>query len=152
MGDATRAWNRVTYPLRVRLDAHAPVGPVREQLVLVTNDPRSRGIPVLVEGRVLSGVTVSPEQLFLGVVAPGTKVTRHVVVRGKRPFRVTSVTCDGSHLEVGPAPGEAAKPLHVIPVTFVAREEEGRVVERLRIRTDLDEASSELSAFAVVRP
>jgi hypothetical protein len=45
----------------------------------------------------------------------------------------------------------AARPIHIIPVTFTAREEPGRVVEVIRIQTDLEGETNEVTALAVVR-
>jgi hypothetical protein len=59
-----------TYRLHVRLDEQAPAGYVREQLLLVMGDGRTQ-IPVSVEGRVVAGVTVSPDRLLIGLVEPG---------------------------------------------------------------------------------
>lgn len=146
----TRSADRATCRVRVRLAPDAPVGTVRDHLVLVTNDPRYRGIPVLVEGRVVSALTVTPETLFLGVVEPGCKVTRSLVVRGGEPFRITAVTSEGGHFEFQPKLDDQPKPLHVIPVTFIAGEEPGEVKETIRIQTDLTAEPPELATFAVV--
>jgi len=150
--DTTQARDRVSCQLLVRLDPNAPAGIIRDHLILVTNDPRSQRIPVLVEGRVVSGVTVSPATLFLGVVAPGDKVTRKLVVRGKQPFRVTSITSDGAHFRSESALGDVPKPVHVVPVTFLAGDEPGKVVETIHIQTDLNEVPPVLATFAVVEP
>ncbi|OHB81651.1 MAG: hypothetical protein A2V98_06890 [Planctomycetes bacterium RBG_16_64_12] len=149
--ETTRQWDGVSCRLRVRLDPEAPVGPIRDHLVLLTNESQSTGIPVLVEGRVASGVTITPDTLFLGVVEPGETVTRKLIVRSKDPFRVTAVTSDGDHFQFPPESGDPPKPLHVIPITFVAGRQAGKVVERIRIHTDLDEAPPELATYAVVR-
>ena len=36
----------------------------------------------------MPGITVSPTALFMGVVQPGQKVTKQLVVKGKKPFRI----------------------------------------------------------------
>ena len=145
-----RQWNRVSYELRVRLDESAPTGYVRDHLILVTNDKRSTKIPVLVEGRVLPELVVSPAALFLGVLRPGEKVTRRLVVRGKKPFHIVSVGADCNCFEFGSSADDAAKPLHLVPMTFTAGDKPGKVVKTIRIKTDLRGASAQLSAYAVV--
>lgn len=150
--ETMRRWDGVSCRLRVRLDSEAPVGPIQGHLVLVTNESRAAGIPVLIEGRVASGLTVSPDTLFLGVVGPGEKVTRKLIVRGKEPFCVTNVTSDGGHFRFESAFGDVPKPLHVIPVTFVAGQQPGKVVETIHIYTNLNEAPPELATYAVVKP
>ena len=148
--ETSRSGGRVSYELRVRLDESAPTGYIKDYLVLVTNDNRSIQIPVTVEGRVLSAVTVSPASLFFGVVQPGHKVTKQVVVRSKKPFRITSITADCECFEFGTPDEDVAKPLHLVPVTFAAGEKPGKVAKTIRIKTDLDDATVELSAIALV--
>jgi hypothetical protein len=147
-----RGGNRVSYGLRARLDENAPTGYIKDHLILVTNDRRSTQIPVLVEGRVLSEITVSPRSLFLGVVEPGNKVAKQFVVRGKKPFCITSITADCECFEFDLSANGKPKRLHLIPIRFTAGDEAGKVVRTIRIETDLDGAAAELSTYAVVTP
>lgn len=142
---------RLACRIRVRLDGGAPVGYLRDHLILVTNDRQSRQIPVQVEGRVCPVVTVSPSPLYLGVFGPGDTVTRPLVVRARKAFRVFSVTSDHQAFTARLPDPDSAKPVHVIPVTFNARSEPGKVVETIRIETDLEGQTTEVSALAVVR-
>lgn len=148
--EKSRRAGRVAYELKVQLDEEAPVGNINEHLLLVTNDRRRPQIPVQVEGRVVSAVTVSPASLFMGVVRPGQKVTKQLIVRGKQPFRVLSVTCDDDSFGFGASSGGPAKRLHVIPVTFAAGDGMGKIVNTIRIQTDLGQMIPELAAYAVV--
>ncbi len=150
--EVERGGGRVGYELTVRLDDKTPPGYLRDHLMLVTNDRRLTQVPVLVEGVVQTGITVSPSSLFMGVVEPGEKVTKQLVVRGKKPFRILSVRCDGGCFEFDTSAETAAKPLHVIPVTFAAGAKPGKVLQTIRIETDLGETVPELSAYAVVAP
>ena len=86
----------VTYDLTVRLKPTAPVGYINDQLVLVTNDVEAPQIPVDVEGRVVAEVTATPMSLSLGALAPGQSITKNIVVRSKRPLKITGVACDSS--------------------------------------------------------
>jgi len=148
--ETARQGNRVAYELRVSLDADAPPGYFDDHLMLITNDTQSSQIPVLVRGRVLSPVTASPSSLFLGVVPPGEERTRKVVVRGRKPFRIVSITAECDCFKLSP-PGDAApKPVHLIPVTFTASEKAGPITEKIRFETDLDGAVAEIVAYAVV--
>ncbi len=78
----------------VKLTKAPPAGYIKEQITLLSNDVHNPEIPVDVEGRVVSEITVSPATLFMGVVQPGQKVTKQLVVRGKRPFKIVGVKCD----------------------------------------------------------
>jgi len=150
--EARRRGGRVTYDLLVRLDEHAPPGSLNDYLMLATNDRSSPQIPLAVEGSVQSEIVVAPTSLFMGVVEPGKRVTKQLVVRSKKPFRILSVTCEGGCFEFEAPADEGPKPLYLIPVTFVAGDKPGKVLETIRIETDLAEATPELSAYAVVAP
>jgi len=148
--ETNRGGGHVSYELVARLSPDAPAGYLNDQLLLVTNDQQATQIPVAVEGRVLSAVTVSPASLFMGVVQPGQKVTRQLVVKGSKPFRILSITCDDKSFEFSAPAEDAPKPLHIVPITFVAGPDSGKVVKSIRIATDLGDAKPELSAYAVI--
>ena len=127
--------NRVDYQLLVRLTDKAPAGYLNDQLILVTNDLQNRELRLGVEGRISSPLTISPATLLLGPLAPGESVTRKLVVRGNKPFRILKLTSDGPGFESTPA--EDARMLHLVPVTFTAGEEAGTVVQTIQVETDL---------------
>lgn len=144
-----RSPSRVSYNLTVHLDKNAPPGYIRQHLVLVTEGGQSGEIPILVEGQVLPDLTVSPTSLFLGVVRPGEKVARQIVVRSKKPFRITSMSGDCQCIQLSNVDKEA-RPLHIVPVTFLAGDQSGRVAPVIHIRTDLDHANADIPAYAVI--
>lgn len=135
--------------LSVTLDKDTPAGYLQDHLFLVTSEGQNIQMPLAVEGRVVSSLTVSPSSLFFGVVQPGQEVTKSLVVKGVRPFKVLRIACEGKSFKFA-ATDDEAKLVHVIPVTFVAGNTEGKVTRTIRIVTDLDQASPELSAYAVV--
>jgi hypothetical protein len=143
---------RVTCDVRVRLDAAAPVGYLRDHVTLVTNDSRREEIPVRVDGRVCPAIVASPSSLFLGPIRPGQSLTRQLVVRSKTPFRVLSVTGQQGAVQARLADHDAARPIHVIPVTFTAGDATGKVLEVISIETDADDDVIEVMLHAVVRP
>jgi len=134
--ETQRAAGRVAYEMLVRLKPDAPAGYFQDQLTLVTDDANLSRIRLTAQGRVVSPLTISPSSLFLGVLNPGESVTKQLVVRGKKPFQVTSVHCDNAGFEFAPPPGEK-KNLHFIPVTYTATGEGSRVNETIEIETDL---------------
>jgi hypothetical protein len=140
----------VAYRLVAQLDGETPVGYVDEHLLLVTNTPGTAQIPVVVKGFVQSAVTVSPAVLFLGAVQPGEKVTKQLVVQGKKPFQIVVVrgAGDGFAFDV-PADGRS-NAVHLIPVTFVAGSTPGQITRTIHIETNL--GSPVVSAFAVITP
>jgi len=148
--ELARSGGQVTYNLLVELDEKAAAGYINDHLVLVTNDRAMTHVPLAVQGRVESAITVSPGSLFLGTVQPGQKVSRQLVVRGKRAFRILSVSCDGKGFQFDTSGEKDAKLIHLIPVTFVAGDAAGKVTHTIRIETDLGPSKPELSAYAVV--
>ncbi len=151
--EADRRGSQVRYGMKVFLDSETPAGYLNDHLLVVTNDYGRKELPVLVEGRVTPGVTVSPSSLFMGLVEPGRKVTKKLVVRGKKPFRILSITCEDESFAFDPSVvGGEAKTLHLVPVTFVAGESKGKVAKKIRIETDLGQMAPELPAYAVVSP
>ncbi len=143
-----RQGSQTWYDLKVRLDPSTPAGYVTDHAILTTNDPFMAQMPIQVEGQVRPSVSVSPSNLFLGVVSAGDKVTRRLVVRADKPFRIKSITGDKGAFEI-PAPPTDAKDVHVVPVTFIASPSEtGKVVKSIHIETDLGDAKA--TSYAVV--
>ena len=146
----TRGGSRVAYELRVRLDEASPTGYLRDHLMLVTNDQFANQIPVMVQGCVVSAVTVSPSPLFFGTVRPGQKVTKTLVVLGKKPFRIKSIEADCDCFEFETPAEDVVKPLHLVPVMFIATENGVKITKTIRIKTDLDETPIALPIYATV--
>ena len=111
-----------------------PAGFFNDQLVLVTNDRKATHVPLRVEGNVVPGLTVSPASLFLGILKPGDQVKKTLVVRGKKPFKITKVACKDGCFEFKPS--QESKQMHLIPVVFTAPEP-GKVAQTIQIETDL---------------
>ena len=89
------------------LDKDAPAGYLQDHLLLVTSEGQSIQMPLAVEGRVVSNLTVSPSSLFMGVVQPGQEVTKSLVVKGTRPFKVLSIACEDKAFKFAAASDEA---------------------------------------------
>ena len=142
-----RRGNQVWYDLKVTLAPTASPGYINDHAVLTTSDPSMAQMPIQVEGQVRSSVVVSPADLFLGVVHIGDKVTKPLVVRGDKPFRITSITGDKASFEI-PNPPDNASSVHVVPVTFIAGSEIGKVVKTIHIETDIGGAQA--TSYAVV--
>lgn len=148
----TSRWSgNIVYQLKAVLDQDAPAGYLNDTLWLVTNDPRRKEIPVPVDGLVTEAIAVTPESLFLGSVQPGQRVTKRIVVRGRKPFHITSIRSDGSCVEVTPPPAGDSKPVFLVPVTFTAGKEAGKVSETIHIETDSGQPPLTVTVHAMVR-
>lgn len=147
-----RSGGNTRYRISVHLDENVPAGYLQERLVLRTNDYNRTQVPLLVQGRIEPSIMVSPASLFMGNVEPGQKVTKNIVLRGARPFRIVSVGCDDESFQFDQAACSAEpKTVHVIPVTFVGGKTIGKLEERIRVETDLGGPVPALPAYAVVR-
>jgi hypothetical protein len=142
-----RQGSQVWYDLKVTLAPNTPPGYLGDHAVLMTNDPSMRQMPIQVEGQVRPNVAISPADLFLGVVHVGQKVTKSLVVKADKPFRITSITGDKGSFEM-PQPPSDAKTMHIVPVTFIAQDEVGKVVKTIHIETDIGGAQA--TSYAVV--
>jgi hypothetical protein len=146
LDETRRGGGRVDYQLLVRARDTMPSGFFNDQLILVTNDHRAKNVPLRVEGNVVPSLTVSPKSLFLGVVKPGQRVKKTLVVRGKKPFKITKVACEDGCFEFKPSTD--SKPMHLIPVVFTAPEP-GKIAQNIRIETDCGTAAACLATATV---
>jgi hypothetical protein len=128
-----RGGGRVNYDLMFRVKKGASEGYVNDQLILVTNDRNRSTVPVAVEGTVVPSISVTPASLQLGSVRPGQLVTKQLVVRGKTPFRISSVACESGDKCFQFRLGDAERKLHLIPVTYTASDKPGKFVERIQV-------------------
>ncbi len=149
VAEPVRRGGQVSYDVAVSLKGDAPTGLVKEQIVLLTNDPRSPEVSIDVEGRVVAELSVSPASLFLGALEPGRKVTKQLVVQGRRPFRIMTVAADEGEFDFKPS--DAAKAVHLVPVIFTASDRPGKFTYKITIVTDMGEGvAHELSAHVQV--
>lgn len=145
----SRDSGQVVYHLFVKLDPGAPAGSFRDHLILSTNDPTTN-VSFAVQGTVDAGVSISPSTLVLGEVKPGEKVTRNVVVKANRPFRIHSIQSDDPNIQFNTNDCDVPKNFHLIPVTYTGGQKEGRVTATIRMETDLGKRVPSLSASVVV--
>jgi hypothetical protein len=143
-----RSSSRVSYELVVRLKNSAVAGHINDQLILVTNDERNPRIPIHVSGRVIPAISVAPESVLLGDVIFGQQVSKKVIVRGKKPFRIVSIKCDEDSFQfnVEDKPNER----HVVEIVFDAKKDIGDVKQLIHITTDLG-ATFETTLTAYVK-
>jgi hypothetical protein len=149
--ETRRSRGRVSYEMLVRLKPETPPGYLSEQLTLVTNDSSSKAIPLPVEGRIISSLTVSPAALSLGTVEPGQKVRKQLIVRAKSPFRVLDVRCAGGDDCFEFQKPSDARTLQFIPVTFTAGTTPGKIVQTIEIKTDMANTRATCVATAMVK-
>ena len=129
-----RTAGTANYDLTVTLPADTPVGPFRQRVRLVTADVKNPFVPVLVEGVVEDDITVADVQL--GTVAAGATQRFNVVMRGKQPFTITAMECDGPADRFKMKLPDAERTIHVLPMAFEAPAEPGVVDETFTVTVD----------------
>jgi hypothetical protein len=130
---------QVGYRLSVTLKPDAQSGDLKQYVYLKTNDPAGPLVPVLVEAKVQSAVTVSPEKLTLTGVKTGDILTRRVVVRGSKAFRILGVDGLGDGISLGADP--SATPAEVQTLTFKCQfDQPGDIRRELKIKTDMQDS------------
>ena len=129
-----RGEGRVNYDLLVSLKSSAPVGSLRDQIILVTNDKNSPHVPVLVQARVEGDVTITPSPISLGTLSPGQKKTVNIVVRGKKPFAIEEIDCASPVKTFKVRLSKKIRPVHVLPITITAPQQPGKYNEVFSVR------------------
>jgi hypothetical protein len=144
---------QVGYQVRIALKPDAPIGPLKEDIFLKTNDPASPLVAILVEANVQPAITVSPPVLSLGAVQVGQLLTRRVVVRGSRPFRILGVDGTGAGTGITLVGALAGNPSPVQIVTFQCQfNQPGDFKRELKIKTDLQEEGVSVSVEGSAGP
>ncbi|MEM8865963.1 MAG: DUF1573 domain-containing protein, partial [Planctomycetota bacterium] len=151
LAERPRYGGRAAYNLIVRLKPTAQPGFLKEQLVLVTSDGRNPRIPLDVEGRIVPEISVAPLNLVFGEMPVGETIKKRLIVRGKKPFRVTNVSCkiDGFDFSTD----DTASDRHIIDVAFTPPSGEGAMKAPILIETDLGASyTANCTAIATLKP
>jgi hypothetical protein len=122
----------VNYDLQVVVKGSTPLGELRDQLTLVTDDAGNPYIPVLVEGRVEPEYVVTDIVTF-GNLTPGEKKTMNVMVRGKNPFMIEKIESEKTAAVFEVRMPLEAKKVHLVPLTLVAPTEPGTLEEEFTV-------------------
>lgn len=131
--ETSRGGGRVDYELLLTLKTTAPVGKLREQILLVTDDDAKPQIPVLVEGRVEADVTITPSVVSLGLLVPGREKTVNVVIRGKKPFALDKIECESDRQCFAVRMTRSPRTVHVLPLTVNPPETPGDFSEEFTV-------------------
>lgn len=121
------------FELHVTIKGTAPLGDLREQVILTTDDPNQKSIPVLVEAKVEPEFSVSPELVSFGNLAPGERKTINIVVRGKKPFAIEKIESEKSAGTFETRLPKDVREVHVLPLTVIAPKEAGAVTEEFTV-------------------
>jgi len=134
--ETARSDKGVGYRLTVSVKADAPAGEIREEIRILTNDPSSPNLPVLVTASVRGELSASPALLSLGNVAK-TGAQGRYLIRGSRPFAITAIEGAGEGFSIAEA-DTSAKAVHVLTLKYDPSQgsTRGDLRRSFRIKTD----------------
>lgn len=146
----------IGYRLTAGIKPDAPVGLLREEIRLVTNDPETPVVPVMVTVEIRGRLAVSPSLLALGTVSSaGGPVQARVVVRGAAPFRITAIEGNGDGFQLAAASEDAPRTVHILAMSFQPDQSplRGDLKRTFRVVTDLaGEAPVEIQVALTLAP
>jgi len=152
--ETARKEGSVSYSLSVSLKPDAPIGQLRDELRLISNDPESPSIPVMVTGVIRGDLTAAPSVLSLGQVHSSAGAQGRFIVRSSRPFAIRSIEGAGDGFATS-SPDATRQSTHVVTVAYKPEEgtARGDIRRVFRVHTDLpDEPSLDLTATLHVAP
>jgi hypothetical protein len=143
-----------SYTLTVAIKPDAPAGPMRDEIRLLSNDPETPSIPVMVTAWVRGDLTAAPSVLTLGEVDSTAGKQGRFIIRASRPFAIKLVEGAGDGFLITPPDG-AHKAMHVVSVSYKPEDgtTRGDVRRLFRVHTDLPgEPPLDLTATLHVAP
>ncbi len=134
--ETRRQSGRVGYDLQIDLLPDAPVGSLLTELIVQTNDRNLKTVPLLITANVEAGISISPRSVSLSGGEDDAPFQQVIVLKGKDPFRVTSIESDLFDIEVELS--EDAKAVQAIPMKLMPKQFANIVDGKILIKTDLE--------------
>ncbi|MEX1232672.1 MAG: DUF1573 domain-containing protein [Planctomycetaceae bacterium] len=131
-----RGQGKANYKLHFTISPDAPIGLLRSQVTIVTNDANGQTVPILVEAKVESDITVTPDNVSLGLLVPGQTKKVNVVLRSKKPFAIEKIVCDSNReaFQVQlPNPEKELKAIYILPLTLTTPNDPGDFQEGFEV-------------------
>ncbi len=142
---------QTSYELTAKLREDVPVGKWYTDIWVKTNNPEFPQIRVPLTMEIEPGLSVSPDAVSLGQVAVNGESERRVIIRGVKPFKITSVKGGDDQLSVHDNTTDS-KAVHVLTVKLKPGKA-GDLERNVRVETDLPEDNAvEFEVSAQVMP
>lgn len=129
-----RDGGNINFKLTMTLSKSAPIGPLRDLVTIVTNDRTNPYVPLMIEGTVVPEISITPATVAVQPLAPGQTAKVQVVVRGRKPFLIDDIDCEGMADCFKATLKPTAQPVHVVPIEFNAPNRPGRFSEELIVK------------------
>jgi hypothetical protein len=151
VGAARKGGNEVTYELTAKLRSDTPVGKWYTDVWVKTNNPSMPKVRVPLTVEIEPSLTLNTTTVALGEVKVGETAERKLVVRGTKPFKITSIQGDGDGLEVKDNTAESREQ-HVLTVRLKGGKP-GDFNRTVKVVTDIkDEGEVEFHAKGQIVP
>jgi hypothetical protein len=136
--ETARQDSTVRYSLSVSLKPDAPAGLLRDELRLLSNDPETRSIPIMVTASIRGNLTAAPSILSLGQIHSSAGAQGRFVIRSSRPFVIRAIEGAGDGFSTS-APDATPHPMHIVTVAYKPDEgtTRGDIRRVFRVHTDL---------------
>jgi Protein of unknown function (DUF1573) len=132
--ELSRTGGRVNYELKMEMDPRTRPGRVRDMITLITDDTTNPYVPLMVEGVIVPDIAVTPGNIQIRPLKPGETTTVRVVLRGKKPFIIEDIDCEGMANCFTVKLKESPNKLHIVDMEFVAPERPGKFAEQMIVK------------------
>ncbi|GHT37528.1 hypothetical protein FACS189427_10590 [Planctomycetales bacterium] len=145
-----RSGGDIAYKITVSLRQGAEPGYLKDALRFATNEKtaghsKPSEIILLVQGAVIAPLRANPSPFMAGILTEGENVTKSLVVRSEKPFRIVSIETNDKRFRFSFAKQESN--IQIISVNFSNTESADRkknntaaeLAEKIRIKTNLPE-------------
>jgi len=138
LAETSRSESTVSYSLSVSLKPDAPAGLLRDELRLISNDPETPSIPIMVTALIRGDLTAAPSILSLGQIHSSAGAQGRFIIRSSRPFAIRSIEGAGDGFSTS-LPDATPQPVHVVTVAYKPEEgtTRGDIRRVFRVQTDL---------------
>jgi hypothetical protein len=126
-------FSSLVYELVATVKGTAPLGNIRDQVMLATTDPNNPQIPVLLEAQVEPEFVVTPDIVSFKNLAPGKRDTIYVTVHGKRPFAIEKIESEKTAGTFETSLPAGMQKVHRLPLTLIAPDEPGVVADEFTL-------------------
>lgn len=123
----------INYELTVTLSPDAPEGDLREQMALITNDPMTPQIAILVEGHVEAPFRVTNKLVDFGTYPPGHRRSVNLVITGKEEFDIEKIESDHTEGVFEVRLPKSPRKTHVLEMTMIFPDEPGVLKEEFTV-------------------
>ncbi len=134
--EVERQNGHVVYKIDVTLKQDANPGYLNDLLHFTTNDVNTTTASVFlpIHGVIMEPLSAKPSFFQMGIIQPGHKVSKNLVVRSSTPFTIKKIHCEDPRMSFLIANRKST--IHVIPISFLADTQEGGFSDNITIYTD----------------